>query len=182
MIVSFSGVQGAGKSTLVSMMKKDAHFCNCVFHDEIVRKLHAEGLGINECGDDETQRRVMQAHVSNLSKRFSASVVVDRGILDGYVYSKYLFDNKKISKDAFQYTYTTFRNNYHLYDIVFYIRPEFDLVSDGVRSEDKKFRDSISYIFEDTIKKYNIEVVELSGSVEDRYATLFEAVMSKMYK
>ena len=109
MIVAFSGTQGVGKSTLVSMMKKDRLFCNFVFCDEIVRKLMASGVSINENGDDETQRKVMQSHLDVLSKRFSSTIpgiVTDRCVLDGIVYSKYLFEKNKISKDKRAYLKT----------------------------------------------------------------------------
>lgn len=181
MLVAFSGVQGVGKSTLVGMMKKDRQFCNYLFCDEIVRKLAASGVSINENGDDETQRRVMQSHLDNLSKRFNASIsgiVVDRCILDGFVYSKYLFDNGKITADTFQLAYNSFRNHYHLYDAIFYMKPEFDLVPDGVRSENKKFRDDISKIFDSVVKKYDIDVCLLTGSVEERYTSVLNKLTS----
>ena len=57
------------------------------------------------------------------------------------------------------------------YDKIFYLKPEFDIVDDGVRSSSVQFRDEIASIFERYIAEYNLKkhnIVELSGSVEER--------------
>jgi len=59
-----------------------------------------------------------------------------------------------------------------LYSYVFYIEPEFDIVDDGVRSADKKFRDSIAELFEAVIEREQLSVIRIKGSVRERVTTV----------
>ncbi|EAL2698753.1 hypothetical protein AZ702_09715, partial [Campylobacter coli] len=65
------------------------------------------------------------------------------------------------------------------YDIVFYIRPEFDLVSDGVRSTDLEFRNICSNYYDYYIDTYGINVVNLSGSIDERFETAVKIINKK---
>ena len=61
---------------------------------------------------------------------------------------------------------------YNKYDVIFYTDPEdVELVDDGERSADKKFRDDIITNFENRIKRLN-NVVVLKGTVEKRLETI----------
>jgi len=61
---------------------------------------------------------------------------------------------------------------YDKYDIIFYTDPaDVELVDDGERSADKKFRNDIINSFEDRIKELN-NVVVLTGTVEERLDTV----------
>jgi len=61
------------------------------------------------------------------------------------------------------------------YDHLFYIRPEFDIVDDGVRSTDLQFRDEIVDIFEGLISEIPRPVSVLTGSVRDRVEQVMKA-------
>jgi nicotinamide riboside kinase len=58
------------------------------------------------------------------------------------------------------------------YNHIFYIEPEFDLIDDGVRSLDLKFRDEIADLFEMVIDKEKLSVTRIKGSVRDRVTTI----------
>jgi nicotinamide riboside kinase len=58
------------------------------------------------------------------------------------------------------------------YDLYFYIAPEFDIVPDGIRSENTEFRDRIAELFEEYMLSYKLEAIRLTGTVDQR-VTIF---------
>jgi hypothetical protein len=62
------------------------------------------------------------------------------------------------------------------YKVVFYIPIEFDMVSDGVRKEDKKFQKEIDQI----IKAY-LDTSSITGSVTERAEQIKEIITSMSY-
>ena len=69
-----------------------------------------------------------------------------------------------------------FEANISNFDIIFYVRPEFDLVDDGVRTTSTSTRDKVFALFEHYIDKYQLPVVLLSGSVEERMKTILGTI------
>lgn len=181
MIVTFTGAQGVGKTTLLNKMKQDRLFTSFKFFDELTRQIQKQNFKINEEGDDETQRCVIQCHINNKKSNHEFKVL-DRCIIDGFVYSKWLYDRKKITADVYRFAYDTFRTMFHLNDIVFYIKPEFDIEDDGVRSTSIQFRNEIADLFDWCINKYNIDVITLTGDIDNRYSIITENIRSKMYE
>ena len=173
MIVSFTGAQSTGKTTLLNSMRNWKNLKDYVFVDEITRNVSKLGMSINEKGDDATQTAIMNAHIENLKK--GDNLILDRCSLDGVVYTHYLYLHGKISKDTFDYARQIFFETCLKYDKIFYLKPEFDIVDDGVRSSSVQFRDEIADIFERYIAEYNLRkynIVEISGSVEERLETI----------
>ena len=176
MIISFTGAQSTGKTTLLNELKKWKEFEDYVFIDEITRNVSKLGMNINEKGDDATQTAIMNAHIENLKK--GDNLILDRCSLDGVVYTHYLYSHGKVSKDTFDYARQVFIETCLKYDKIFYLKPEFDIVDDGVRSSSVQFRDEIADIFERYIAEFNLRkwnVVELSGSVEERLKAIKKA-------
>lgn len=177
MIVSFTGAQSTGKTTLLNQMRNWECLKDYTFIDEITRNIEKKGMSINEKGNDDTQTAIMHAHIENLKK--GNNLVLDRCSLDGVVYTHYLYLHGKVSKDTFDYARQVFFGTCLMYDKIFYLKPEFDIVEDGVRSNSVQFRDEIASIFEGYISDFNLRkynVVELTGSVEER----LEAVKKEM--
>lgn len=166
MKVGISGAQSVGKTTLLNALRSEKIFNTFVVCDEITRRIKSYGVGINEDGTDVTQRLVMQEHVMNVF--LHDNMLTDRTSLDGLVYTTWLYESGKITKDTLKYALTVFKKVQPLYDYQFYIVPEFDLVDDGVRSADLDFRDRIVHIFEQCILDHKINVVRISGSVRTR--------------
>lgn len=176
MKIAFSGPQGTGKTTLLKYLKGDEEFrYKYKFIDEITRRVQKKGYTINEKGDnyDTTQLLIMNEHLSNL---FEGDVIMDRCMLDGLVYTNYLYWEGKVSFWIWEYARRLFYEYGSNYDYIFYLAPEFDLEDDGVRSINKEFRDSIENWFEALIGTNSIPVIRLTGSVEDRIKQFKETI------
>lgn len=181
MIVTFTGAQSTGKTTLLNELRKCKEFEDYVFIDEITRRVSKLGMNINEKGDDATQTAIMNAHIENLKK--GDNLILDRCSLDGVVYTHYLYLHGRVSKDTFDYARQVFAETCLKYDKIFYLKPEFDIVDDGVRSNSVQFRDEIASIFERYIAEFNLRkwnVVEISGSVEERLKAIKKMMSTPM--
>jgi len=178
MLIALTGAQGTGKTTLLTALRGDKIFHdNFTFVDEIVRTLQKKGIKINESGTDETQRTVMQAHVDNTNLK--GNTLVDRCVLDCMAYTIWMWRHHKINRETYHYCYKVFLDNIMKYDILFYLTPEFDIIPDGTRSTDNKFRDEIVGIFEELIQNFSLTVVRLTGTVEERMTALKKILNTK---
>lgn len=174
MKISFSGVQCTGKTTLINALSENESFKDFEIIKESIRKLHKQGVKINENGDDSTQLRVMLSHLINLKYD---DAILDRCLLDGMVYTHWLYEKNKISKDTYDLCFDVFNQYIKNYDIIFYLVPEFDLISDGTRSMDINFRDETKKIFDmyvEYLLTKQIKIITLHGSVEDRLKTIID--------
>ena len=97
MIVSFTGAQSTGKTTLLNILKSKNKDIN--FIDEVTRRINREyDLPINESGSTLTQLMIIADHVANIFRKYDSDLVIlDRCIIDGLVYSEWLYDNNNIS-------------------------------------------------------------------------------------
>jgi nicotinamide riboside kinase len=172
MIVSFTGAQSTGKTTLLNILKeknKDIEFV-----DEITRRIKREyNLPINENGGELTQFMIMADHIANVYKKYDCELVIlDRCVVDGLVYTQWLYANRKVDSLMNDIAINIYNSLYDKYDVIFYTDPNnVELVNDGERSADKKFRDDIINSFEHRIKELK-NVVVLSGTVEERLDTV----------
>lgn len=172
MRISFSGAQSTGKSTLLQACKEI--YKDYKFVDEVTRYVRRTyDVKINEIGGTETQLYILAEHIKN-HLRTDENLILDRCILDGYVYTKYQVTQGKVSHsvlEAFNGVYTVLIDKL---DYIFYTDPsDVKLVDDGERSVDYKFRDDIIILFEDLITykmspKNREKIVRLKGSVEER--------------
>lgn len=176
MRVSFTGAQSTGKTTLLNKCKEV--YKDYKFVDEVTRYVRRTyDVKINEIGGTETQLYILAEHIKN-HLRPDENLILDRCILDGYVYTKYQVNNGKVSEQvlhAFNGVYSVLIDKL---DYIFYTDPsDVKLVDDGERSVDYKFRNDIIDIFESLIT-YKMsptnreKVIRLSGSVEERMKTI----------
>jgi nicotinamide riboside kinase len=187
-IFSFSGAQSTGKSTLLDLIEKQFGD-RLIYFPEITRQLRSKGFTINEDGDDKTQRAIINQHEDNMDVAnvitagtnylTPKSVVMDRCIWDGVIYTNWLYheDEEKVSKETLDYAYETFDLLIGGYDCIFYTDPtDVKLVDDGERSSSKTFRDQIIEMFENSIIEVSrhTEVVRLKGSIDKRMKTIIE--------
>src|SRR5210317_785821 len=174
MKVSFTGAQSTGKTTLLEAVKSNEDFrFKYEFIDEITRRMQKKGLKINEAGGNTTQLLIMNEHIKNL---LYENAIMDRCTIDGVVYTHWLYKQNKVEKWVWEYSVNVFEHYVNRYDIIFYLKPEFDIVDDGVRSVDVTFRDEIVSRFERYLKSVNTPVVTLSGSVEERLNQFKETI------
>ena len=88
MLLGFTGAQCTGKTTLLNMCKDT--FNNYKFVDEVTRKVGRMGHVINEQGDDVTQLFILKEHLTNHVIPPDENWVLDRCVVDGYVYTRWL--------------------------------------------------------------------------------------------
>jgi len=175
MRVGITGAQSTGKSTLLNDLTQLSIFQDYTVCSGLTRTLAKQGFAINEAGDDDTQLAVMNQHRNNLVYE---NMLTDRTALDGLVYTAWLHSQGKISEKVLTMVEEIFDSLIDNYDIVFYIKPEFDLEDDGERSNDLNFRDDIAELFEDFIEHLNLDVVLLTGSREQRVKQVIDTMKS----
>jgi nicotinamide riboside kinase len=184
MIISFSGAQSTGKTTLLEKCRDEQIFKDFEFIPEVTRLIKRKfDVNINENGDDITQLCIINQHLENYIKHKNSNVVMDRCILDGIVYTQYLYNNDRISEWVLDYAKEMYSKLIGDIDIIFYTNPDIPLVDDGERSINKDFRDDIISIFERYINKLyqnGIEVVDVSGSVEERIKLILKNTIEKL--
>ena len=172
MLISFTGAQSTGKTTLLEVCKE--RYSGFTFVDEVTRKVKREyGVNINEIGSDETQLLILAEHIKN--HMLPGDTILDRCIFDGYVYTKYLHEIDQVSKPVLDMFVTAFDYLYGRLDYIFYTEPgDVKLVDDGVRSNNNEFRNSIIKSFERLMDTYmdSRKIVRLKGTVEERLQTI----------
>jgi len=171
-LIAISGSHSTGKSTVIEKLKENKTIAERFqFKGEVLRDLKRMGIAINELGTDETQRLVLSKF---LEYSTSQNTILDRCSLDGLVYTAYLYEKGQVTKNTLHIAEAIFENVH--YDIHFYIAPEFNIVPDGIRSENSEFRDRIAELFEEYIESYNLMPRELTGTVEERSAQFIDTI------
>lgn len=180
LLISFSGAQSTGKTTLLNHLKERNDHIN--FVPEVTRLIKREyGVDINEAGSEMTQALIITEHFKNINdhKQKYRSTILDRCILDGIVYTWWLEDNKGLSEWCYNYAEHVFKKYSGSYDVIFYTHPDdVEIEDDGERSTDIQFRNDI-------IKEFNLfmtvcdNVVVLRGTVEERLQTIKETLEEK---
>jgi len=181
MIISFTGAQSTGKSTLLNKCKEefDDRF---MYFPEITRSIRDKfGVKINEGGNDITQLLIISGHIENMIKGMSSEkhCIFDRCVLDGLVYTEWLKNKSGVSSCVYESMVNVFSEYIDKVDIIFYTDPkDVELVYDGERSIDIDFRNEIINSFEGYIK-YCKQVLKLSGTVEERMNVIKETLKNK---
>lgn len=181
MIITFTGTQSVGKSTLLSALQQDSKYANWKFEPEITRSLKEKfGLSINESGNNITQLCILNSHLENILKHKNNDVVLDRCIVDGLVYTTYLFLTEKVDTNTYIHAKYMFDLLINKYDIIFHIEPEFPVVDDGVRSTDNGFRNTIAALIREALNQDIVDkskIVKLTGTVEERLKQIDNAIL-----
>lgn len=174
MFISFTGAQSTGKSTLLQECKKLD--LKVKYVDEVTRFIKRKyKVPINEHAGDTTQILIINQHVINsLMKK---NVIMDRCIIDGLVYTYWLYEKGKVSKWVLDYAKNVYDMLISKIDVIFYCQPDFDLVDDGERSTDVIFRDEIIMLMDIVTSTCKPEqLVKLSGTVEQRMETIINTL------
>ena len=160
---AISGAQSVGKTTVIEALQKELPKFNYLTY--ITRAIRDRGFLINEAGTDETQLEILKEHILRAE---IDNTVLDRCILDGMVYTQYLYEREMVTLDTVKEFNKVIVDTFKKYDKVFYITPEFNISYDGQRSTDIGFRDRIVEIFDECIQMFKLDVVILTGTVQER--------------
>lgn len=182
MLIGFTGAQCTGKTTLLNLLKKKLNSSEWNFVPEVTRKVMREGLKINEAGDDVTQLFILKEHLQNHVVDANEKWVLDRCILDGYVFTRWLYEQGSVEKWVMNYACNLLGMLGERLDHILYTEPDdIPIEDDGERSINVQFRNDIVNIYED-IMEYSMstpgkdtwrnKIVRLSGSVEQRMNTI----------
>ena len=167
MRISFTGPGCSGKTTLLNKCRE--HYGDRFdYIEEVTRPALKKGLKINEGGDNETQLFILEEHLKNDKL---ANVIMDRCIVDGFVYTTWLHLENKVDESVLNQYEKIYLELLDNIDILFYTKPV-PLVDDGVRSVDEMFTSGIQNVFELVIqlaKVGNTKIVTLEGDVDTRF-------------
>lgn len=175
-LFTFTGAQSTGKTTLLKKVKTLYPY-RFDYVDEVTRRIKRFGVPINNEAKNYnlTQSLIINDHLVNYTKVFEGSddtvrdLLLDRCIVDGYIYTKYFYRHGKVSNKIFEFAESWYKELTPKYDVIFYTNPgDVKLVDDGERSIDAKFRNEIIDLYEtEFLDKYD-NICILKGSVEDR--------------
>lgn len=173
MIVSFTGAQSTGKTTLLNLIKDLNPYIDSI--DEVTRRIKREfNLPINESGGDITQSMIMADHIANVYRKQDDNLILDRCALDGVVYTHWLYNKGKVSKEVLMWARKIYNELISSYDVIFYTSPnDVPLIDDGERSIDIDFRAEIlelfdNYIYDLIIENNGDNIFTVTGTVEER--------------
>lgn len=175
MLISFSGAQSTGKSTLLGMWQEIKPVWDYI--PEVTRLVKREyDLPINEDGTDLTQTMIMSEHLRNAFINRTKHAILDRCSLDGLVYTHWLCDKGKVSMGTYSHARYVFDNTIQKYDLILYTSPEdVPVVDDGERSINVKFREEIINLFEQYLRNIpGQKVLRVKGTVIQRVEQIQE--------
>ena len=177
MLISFTGTQSSGKTTLLN------HWNDCTNHwnvvPEVTRKLKRRGFEINDGGDNyiDTQIAILTDHLNNIFSysNIDMDTILDRCIVDGFIYTRYFRMGGKVDEFTDKMFSKMLKRYISKYDYIFYTSPyDVALINDGERSMSESFRNKIIRLYEELILDKYPNVFVLEGSVETRYNKMIE--------
>lgn len=166
MKIVITGSQCSGKSTLINVLKKEEALSNFTFFDEIVRSLVKDkGIKINREADYESQLAIFEMHKKNAE---TSSFISDRSAIDAFVYAYKNFKLGFFTESEFFEFEALFLETLPLYDKIFFLPVEFEMISDGFRDEDKIYQKEINDLFLEVFFEYDINFISLTGDTIQR--------------
>lgn len=158
MKVVFCGAHGVGKSTLSSILSQQLWLP--ILHD-IVVDAHKLGFVINENTPMETQMWLTGKQLEQ--EKIHTDFIGDKCIFDYYVYAKALEMDSEMTSAIKKVALNT-----HDYDHIFFIKPEFPIVDDGLRSLNIGFQRMVNDVYENFLQEHAIPYTHLTGNPEER--------------
>ena len=183
MLISFTGAQSSGKTTLLH------HWSECQNHwnviPEVTRKLKRQGFEINDDSGNyiDTQIAILTDHLNNIFSYANTTytdTILDRCIVDGFIYTRYFRMEGKVDEFTDKMFTRMFKRYISKYDYIFYTSPyDVALINDGERSMSESFRSKIIKLYEEVVLDKYPNVFVLEGSVETRYNKMIEIMYNE---
>lgn len=177
MIISFTGAQSTGKSTLLTLCQQ--HYGKQFKYVEEVTRLvkRKYKVPINEYGNNATQTLIINQHIIN-SLKHTKNVIMDRCIIDGIVYTSWLASKGQVESWVVDYAFNVGKMLASKIDVVFQCVPDFELVKDGERSEDAEFRNEIHNMMNHILAQdqFKNKTIKLSGNIEQRMQIIKDTI------
>lgn len=165
-----TGTHSTGKSTLLEALKEDYpnHYFNISSTREVTSKQERKLEEVTE----ETQNKILsgiEAREKELVEiEKEQDIIMDRSFIDFAAYTLVFGKQGKISKEfAEEIVLGCKRRINSMYDHIFYLPIEFDLVDDGVRSTDESLRVEVDNAIQAILDGAS-NVTKLTGSVDER--------------
>ena len=176
--IGILGSQGVGKTTLLNALRSEEVFKGYYIGNEVTREI-ANIVPINENGTTQTQDLIMYKHAYNL---LHDNLLTDRTAIDCYLYTQFLYLNNPSSGITLAFVEKQRQDMLKMiayFDFLVYIRPEFTIEDDGVRSVNPVFVDNMVKAFEHFVypqetNDLNFDILErtrlitVTGSVRNR--------------
>ena len=178
MLVSFTGAQSSGKTTLLREFLESNAWGSV---DEVTRRIRRGGFEINDDGSNynDTQLAIFADHIQNLFTYSGKDMnnILDRCIVDGFVYTRYFRIQGKVNEFVDKMFSYALGRYIEKYDCIFYTNPyDVPLINDGERSMSETVRSQIIKLYEELILGRYPNIYALEGSVESRYNKMIEII------
>lgn len=178
MKICIIGTHCSGKTSVIDKLYSRVEFSGYSFFPEPIRVVGNAGFRVNQESDDAAQLAMLAIHLKNLNEQ---NFISDRSLLDLYVYGLTL---KNVTKETLEFIHGMWTRNADQYDYLFHCQPEFDLVEDGFRSNNKAWQLEIKKLFDREIEHMlqsnllnNCKIINLSGSINERCEKVLEVVL-----
>ncbi len=189
MVISISGAQCTGKTTLVQALMKEEYFKgNTILTCSPSSNGFERGIRLNKEAGLMDQLWIANTYVKNFIEAINFGtrhVISDRCLLDVLCYTDYHYyksegiESNRWSELRDTVTQLLFHVE-NLYDYHLVLKPEFDLIDNGIRSIDKIYQKEINDLFTANVNMLMDFVPEkiiiLTGSIEDRVNTVLSLV------
>lgn len=157
MKIACCGSHGVGKSTLCYQLadyfkrnKKNVYLVH--------EKIRESPFPINGSMSEETSIWVFTAQVAKeldaTCKKYD-TIICDRSAYDTFIYAEFL----KLNKNPIQHFRIAAEEWLETYDYFFLVRPDLELLEDGLRDTDEYFAKGIDILFEDYFSDMNQDFV-----------------------
>ena len=174
--IAFTEPGCSGKTTLIKRLDFSKFLKGEIYHiNSHTRELKHKGFPINSEGSDDTQIMITLKHFENIKNDLEMNCVFDRCVLDGFVYTKWLWRKDQVSNYVKEFAEGVYLNNIEKYNIVFYCIPDFKYTKDKDRDSNKQDIEIIKAIYDEEITilenilyTKDTRIIRLTGNVEER--------------
>lgn len=163
--IGISGAHSVGKSVTMNVLKKKYPALNLV--SEAARNCP---YTLNEKTTFQSQDWILREQIrKEVAVPFSDITISDRTVYDQLAYSRYAYNHSGMTFTEFDMLEKRILAWGKTYDLIVYFPIQFDLVCDGVRSTDTKYREEIDELIINTLESHAPNrFITIKGEVEER--------------